>query len=124
MVVLNTKESLYCFLQEHGDSRVKRELLLFWGMHPNARFDHRAVHYAVDYSKMETERALRTMVEEELLDKNICNGVTLYSLTTKEERRRAVLELAALSWDQWQLMLMRAEQAAKISKCQYKAGAS
>ncbi len=124
MVVLNTREDLYRFLQEHGDSWVKREMLLFWGMHPNARFDRRAVHYALDYSRMETERALRTMVEEGLVDKNICNGVTLYSLTAEEERRRVVLELAALSWDQWSLMLMRVEQAAKISKCQDKAGTS
>jgi len=62
---------------------------------------------------LDMERALRTMVEEGLLDKNICNGVTLYSLTTKDEGRRAVLELTALNWRQWQLMLMRVEQTVK-----------
>jgi hypothetical protein len=104
-VRLNTEERLYRFLQEHGDNRVKRELLLFWGMHPNARFDRRAVCYALDCNKLDAEMALGTMVDEGLLDKDTCNGVTLYLLTAEEERRRAVLELAALSWDQWQSML-------------------
>lgn len=104
-----TEESLYRFLHEHGDNRVKRELLLFWGMHPNARFDRRTICYVLDCSKLDMERALRTMVEEGLLDKRISNGVTLYSLTPDEKKRRPILELAGFSWDQWQLMLRRME---------------
>jgi len=110
MVVLNTEESLYRFLQEHGDNWVKRGLLLFWGMHPNARFDRRAICYALDCNKLDAERALRTMVEDGLLDRNICNDVTLYSLTKNEEKRQPVLELATLSWEQWQLILKGIEQ--------------
>ncbi len=96
-----TEESLYRFLEEHGDNRVKRELLLFWGMHPNARFDRKVICYALDYSKLDTEGALRAMVEEELLDKHICNGVTLYSLTRNEERRQQLLALSTFGWDRW-----------------------
>ena len=109
------KTEIYRFLQEYGDSRVKRELLLFWGMHPNARFDRRAICYALDCNKLDAERALRTMVEEGLLDETMCNSVTLYLLTTNEERRRAVLELAALSWEQWQLMVRSGEQEDRLA---------
>ena len=104
-----TEESLYHFLLEHSNNRAKRELLLFWSMHPHAKFGLRAICYALDCSKLDAERVLRTMVDEGLLDKNICNGVTLYSLTTSEARRQPLLALAALGWDRWQLMIRRVE---------------
>ncbi len=112
MVVLNTEESLYRFLQEHGDNGVKRGLLLFWSSHPNARFDSKVICYALDRDRLDTEKALRTMVEEGLLDRSTCNGVTLYSLTTNEDRYRPILELATLGWGRWQLMLKRIDEVA------------
>ena len=116
-MVLNMEERLYRFLQEHGNNRVKRELLLFWGMHPQARFDRRAVCYALDCNRLEAEIALGAMVDEGLLDKDASNGVVLYLLTTNEARRRAVLELAALSWDQWQSLLRRIGQRDRVASC-------
>jgi hypothetical protein len=108
-----TEESLCRFLKEHANNRVKRELLLFWGMHPNARFNRFAIGYAVGSSKLDMKIALRDMAEAGLLDTHICNGETLYSFTKNEEKRRSVLELASLGWDRWQLMFKRAEQKAK-----------
>jgi hypothetical protein len=58
------------------------------------------------------------MVDEGLLEEKTGNGVALYLLTTNEERRRAVLELAALSWEQWQLMFQGMEQQESLSVCQ------
>ena len=110
-----TEESLYRFLEKHSDNRAKRELLLFWGMHPNARFDRKVICYALDVSKLDMEGALRAMVEEGLLDKHISNGVTLYSLTTNEDSRQPILALAALGWDRWQLMIKRVERRDKAS---------
>ena len=112
------EEFLSRFLQEHSDHRVKRELLLFWGMHPNAKFSRFAICYAVDSNKLDMKMALRDMVEAKLLDARIYNSVTLYSLTTNEDIRRLLLALAALGWDRWQLMLRRAEQIDKVAKCQ------
>ena len=105
MVALHdlTEESLYCFLREHGNSRVKRQLLLFWGMHPNAKFSMLALRCAVDCSRLDMKVALRSMIEEGLLDTHIYNDVSLYSLTKNEEKRQPVLELAALGWDRWRL---------------------
>ena len=113
-----TEESLYRFLEEHGNNRVKRELLLFLGMHPYAKFSRSTICYAVDSNKLDMKMALRDMVEAKLLDTHIYNGVTLYSLTTNEDIRRLLLALAALGWDRWQLMLRRAEQIDKVAKCQ------
>ena len=102
MLMPNVVDSLYCFLEEHGNDRIKRGLLFFWGMHPNARFDISIICYTVDCHKLDAERALKAMEEDGLVDKDMHNGVTLYSLTTNQERRRPVLELATLPRNRWQ----------------------
>jgi len=121
--ILN-EQSLYRFLEEHRDNRVKRGLLFFWGSHPNAKFARNAIGYALDSSKLEVDKALRVLVEVGLVDTHILNGVTFYSLTTNNEKRRPVLALAALGWDQWQLMLKRMEEKDKLTKYQHVSGGS
>jgi len=94
---------------------VKRELLAFWGMHPNAKFGRRAVCYALDCGKLEADRALRALVDAGLIDTHMNSGLTLYSLTRDEAKRRAVLELATLGWDQ-QPVLKRIERRDKSTE--------
>ena len=121
--ILN-EQSLYRFLEEHGDNQVKRRLLFFWGSHPNAEFARNAIGYALDFSKLELDKALRVLVEAGLVDTHIHNDMTFYSLTTNNENRQPVLALAALGWDQWQLMLKRMEEKDKLTKYQYVSGGS
>ena len=78
---------------------VKRELFLFWGMHPNAKFSKPIINYTLDCNKRELESELKAMVEAGLVEVYIQNGVTLYSLTTNEERRRPILEFARHNYD-------------------------
>jgi len=111
-----TEENLYRFLEQHENNRVKRELLAFWGIHPNAKFGRRAICYALDCGKLEADRALRALVEAGLIDTHMNNGLTLYSLTRDEAKRRMVLELATLDWDQRQLMLKRIERRDKSTE--------
>jgi len=109
-LTVSTQEELYRFLEEHGNSRVKRELLAFWGRHPNAKFSRYAICFALDCGKLEANSALRALVDAGLVDNHTNNGLTLYSLTENEEKRRLVLELAVLDWDQWNTMIKRMEQ--------------
>lgn len=115
MVTLNARieENLYHFLEKHGNNQVKRELLLFWGMHPNAKFSRLAICCATDSNKLDVKTALGAMVEEGLLDAHIHNGVTLYSLTTNDEKRRPLLELATLGWNRWHLSSSILDKVAK-----------
>jgi hypothetical protein len=109
-MTITIHNDLYRFLREHGNNRVKRELLLFWGMHPRAKFNKFTICYAIDSSKLDMTRALKDMIAEGLVETHAGNIEPLYSLTTDEERRRPVLELAAIGWDGYQLMLKRMEQ--------------
>ena len=100
-----TGDNMFCFLQKFGDNWVKRELLLFWIMHPNTRFSRKAIGYSLTSSNLDLEGTLRTMVDEGLIDRHISNGVTLYSLTSNKERRQLIMKLADLGWHRWQPML-------------------
>jgi len=117
-LTISTEESLYGFLEKYGINREERELLAFWGMHPNARFTRYAICYGVDWSKLEANRALMALVEAGVVDTHNHNGLTFYSLTKNEEKRRPVVELAALGWDQWLAMLRRIEHRDRLAKCQ------
>jgi len=108
------KEILSGFVQKHGNDRVKRKLLIFWGMHPNTRFDSKAISYTLDCFKLDVERALEAMVTEGLVDGYTSNGISLYSLTKNEDSRQPILELANLGWDRWQLMIKHLELCDQI----------
>jgi hypothetical protein len=100
-----TDDSIFCFLQKYGDNWIKREFLFFWISHPNTKFSKKAIGYNLTSSNLDVEATLNTMVEEGLINKNISNGVALYSLTLNQERRRLITELANLGWYRWQPML-------------------
>ena len=121
--ILN-EQSLYRFPEEHGDNRVKKRLLFFWGSHPNAKFARNAIGYALDSGKLEVDNALRDLVQVGLVDTHMHNDMTFYSLTMNNEKRRLVLALAALGWDRWQLMLKRMEEKDKLTKYQHVSGGS
>jgi len=111
------EQHLYRFLEEHGNNRVKRELLDFWGAHPNAKFSRLAIYSAMDYPKRDMERALKDMLAEGIVDMHICGELTLYSLTINEEMRQPILELAALGRDRWLLMVRHVEERDEVTKC-------
>ena len=116
------EQHLYRFLEEHGNNRVKRELLDFWGAHPSAKFSRLAIYSAMDYPKRDMERALKDMLAEGIVDMHICRGLTLYSLTINEERCQPILELAALGRDQWLLMVRHMGERDEVTKCQCSIG--
>lgn len=112
-----SEEQLSRFLEEFAGDRLKVELLAFWGRHPNARFTVGAISCALDCRKLDTDKALKDMVEVGLVDTYTHNDVLFFSLTMNEERRPPVLELASLGWDRWQVMLRRIERRDEVAKC-------
>lgn len=106
------EEYLFKFLKEHGDNRAKRELIAFWGRHPDSEFPRWAICYAVDCTRLSINKALRDEVEEGLVDLHIRNDATLYSLTLDDTIRRPVVQLAAIGWDRWERMLRRIDRDA------------
>ena len=102
MVMFDTMAGagLNAFVDKCGDTRAKQELLLFWALHPDARFSRLAVLSAMECSKLDAERALAYMVDIELVNKHSDSGSTTYSLTLSEKLRQMLAQLNALDWRQ------------------------
>jgi len=83
------------------DNLVKRDLYLFWGMHPNAKFSRPVISYVMDCNKKELDVVLQAMVEAGIVEMQVQNGMTLYSLTTNEGIRKTILEFARHSHDSY-----------------------
>ena len=86
-----TERELRQFLEEYGGDRLKREILAFWGRHPQAKFSLATMACALDCRKLDMERSLRAMVNAGLVDTYCYNGQPFYSLTADEQRRRPIL---------------------------------
>jgi hypothetical protein len=114
MVVIDSavEIGLSGFLDRYGNTRAKQELLLFWVLHPNARFSRLAVLSAMECSRLDVEKALASLIDDNLLDVCSENGQTTYSLTTNEDIRRMVSLLNTLDWSQRQNMFTRTQHVA------------
>jgi len=75
---------------EHGNDRLKKELLAFWNRHPNGGFLASIISSALDYRKIEVKKALEELVKTGLIDTYIQSSLTLYSLTKDENKRELV----------------------------------
>ncbi len=104
MPEVTMNQQVYCLLRECANSRAKRELVLFWGMHPDDEFDSATLSYALDCGRTDAQQALHALVEAGLVDARVSDEKILYSLTTNRERRQVVVELATPGWERWQNM--------------------
>jgi hypothetical protein len=104
MVVIDSTAEigLNGFLDRYGNTRAKQELLLFWALHPNARFSRLAVLSAMECSRLEAEKALASMTNDNLVDMCSENRLTTYSLTKNGDTRRMMSLLNTLDWRQRQ----------------------
>ncbi|HEY42259.1 MAG TPA: hypothetical protein G4O18_10475 [Dehalococcoidia bacterium] len=98
------------FLNRYGDTRAKQELLLFWGLHPDARFSRLAVLSAMECSRLDVEKALKSMANDNLIDMRSDSGLITYSLTTNENIRQMVALLSTLDWGQRHMLLTNTHQ--------------
>ncbi len=95
-----TGTDLCAFLKTNGGTRAKQEVLLFWALHPNARSSKLAVLSAAECSRIDVERALMDMVNDELVDTHCDNGLVTYSLTSNEDIRRMMALFGTLDRSQ------------------------
>ncbi len=102
----NRLEDRLCdFIKNFGDDLCSLELLLFFGRHPNVRFNRTAVLHALNTGRIDCGIALKRLVERRLVVTCAENGVSLYSLTKEEPTRSLVSELMKVDQRQWQNVL-------------------
>ena len=81
--------------EQRGQSRLKRDMMYFWGMHSTGKFDQRTISYALDYELADVEKELQALVDAAIVEKEVENGVNLYWLTLNEAKRSCIVEWAS-----------------------------
>jgi len=81
------------------------QMLRFLVKHPHTRFSRLAMSHVLNDRKVFTERALRYLIDKEVVKAHGENGIRVFSLTPEEPVRSWALDLGRLDWSQWNLML-------------------
>jgi|APIni6443716594_1056825.scaffolds.fasta_scaffold1083725_1 predicted transcriptional regulator len=68
--------------------------MFFWGLHPNGKFDVATIRYAVEGDISAITKELVSLVEAEVIEKEVENGVAYYYLTLNEAKRKSIIEWA------------------------------
>jgi DNA-binding transcriptional ArsR family regulator len=61
-------------------------------MHCHGRFDTPTICYALDSAAKDVEHELALLADAGIVDRELRDGVVLYSLTKNEDKRRAIVE--------------------------------
>jgi hypothetical protein len=94
---IETKEETEAiqFVNEHGNTGLKLDLLFFWSKYPYAKFTSGIIARALDCKrKMDIEEALDSFVKASLIEKHTRQGLPFYCLTADPEKRQSVLSLS------------------------------
>lgn len=96
---------LFDFIKGFGDDLCSLELLLFFGRHPNARFNRTAVLRVLTARRFDTALALKNLIDQRLVITHFENGITLYGLTKEEPAYSMVTGLKNIDLLQWQSLV-------------------
>jgi len=99
------RDDLCEFIKDFNEDLDSLELLLFFGRHPNARFNQRAVIHSTSLRRFEEIRSLKNLVDKGLVSAQTENGTTLYSLTLDCSSREKILGLRDIDQSQWQTIV-------------------
>ncbi len=92
-----SRDRLLRFLEEHGNTFSKLEVLLFLSRHPQTKFSFDALAGGRDASRAGLVDGVRALIEEGIVrEEKGENDVAWYCLTPNEQRRRPVEELNGL----------------------------
>ena len=100
-----TDTELYNFLEEHGDTDAKLQVLRFWGQHPRAKFSLPCITTTTPGIKKPILRAaVQALVDAEVIqEQRNGNGITWYSLACDQQIQERVTKLAELDWNKARL---------------------
>lgn len=102
---IKIEDRLCEFLRNFTDDLNGLELVLFFGRHPNAKFNRTAVLHALNTRQFDAGLALKKLINRKIVVTCSDNGITLYSLTGDESIRSLIISLVNLGQRQWQLVL-------------------
>ncbi len=94
-----TDHDLVSFLRENDFTGHRLRLLLFWGRHPQAKFNLDCIAHVLDITHHHLREMLRELIDKGMVEEQYCSsGIAHYSLNPEHALNDYVQELAALDW--------------------------
>jgi hypothetical protein len=92
-------EDLMSFLKENEFTGLKLRLLLFWGRHPQARFNIDCIAHVLDITRHHLREVMRDLIDQGMINEQYCtNGIAHYSLNHEHSLSQHIQLLAELDW--------------------------
>jgi hypothetical protein len=90
---------LFSFLKENDITGHRLRLLLFWGKHPQAKFNLDCIAHTLDITCFHMRELLREMISKGIVEERLCeSGIAHYSLNSGHALIEYIQELADLDW--------------------------
>jgi predicted transcriptional regulator len=94
-----TNHELFSFLKENVITGHRLRLLLFWGRHPQAKFNLDGIAHFLDITCFHMRELLREMISKGIIEETYCaSGIAHYSLNSGHALSEYIQELANLDW--------------------------
>jgi predicted transcriptional regulator len=90
---------LFSFLKENDITGHRLRLLLFWGRHPQAKFNLDGIAHVLDITCFHMRELLRELINKGMVEERYCaSGIAHYSLNSGHALSESIQELANLDW--------------------------
>lgn len=104
MIISDMNENILCeelasFLKTNEFTGLKLRLLLFWGRHPQAKFNIDSIAHVLDITRLYLQEVMQELITIGIIKEQYCvYGIAHYSLNHEHSFSQQVKQLASLDW--------------------------
>jgi hypothetical protein len=92
-------QDLVSFLRKNEFTGLKLRLLLFWGRHPQAKFNIDCIAHVLDVTRHHLREIMQGLISDGMINEQYCtSGIAHYSLNHDHSLSRHIEQLAELDW--------------------------
>ena len=106
-------QDLLSFLKENEFTGLRLRLLLFWGRHPQAKFNLDCMAHVLDITRHHLRELMQELIDKGMVNEQYCtSGIAHYSLNYKNALSTHIQHLAELDWSAIKNLELEVEQEA------------
>jgi hypothetical protein len=94
-----TNHELFSFLKANDITGHRLRLLLFWGKHPQAKFNLYCIAHTLDITCFHMRQLLRELIGKGIVEERYCaSGIAHYCLNSEHALSEYIQQMAHLDW--------------------------
>ena len=106
-------QDLISFLKENEFTGLRLRLLLFWGRHPQAKFNLDCMAHVLDITRHHLRELMKELIDRGMVNEQYCtSGIAHYSLNYEHALSAHIQHLAELDWSAIKSLELAVEQEA------------